>query len=124
MEFNQLITTNADFLKISALKLTSDTADAKDLIQETLYKALTNRENYNLGTNIRTWLYKIMRNIFIHNSRKIAKQNVVCNYSENDLLLCESQLSAVNVAESRLKIQEIQTAVYHLPATFRYPFLL
>ncbi|MEP6594833.1 MAG: RNA polymerase sigma factor [Ginsengibacter sp.] len=123
-ELNQVITHHADFLKPFAINLTSDTEAAKDLLQETLYKALANKEKYNIRTNIKTWLYTIMRNIFLNERRKTAKQNVVCNYSENDFLLCNGQEPVINIAESRLKLKEIQTAVYNLPAISRKSFLL
>ena len=55
LEFNQLLLQNADFLKPFAVNLTRDTEAANDLYQETLYKALANREKYNVGTNIMAW---------------------------------------------------------------------
>jgi DNA-directed RNA polymerase specialized sigma24 family protein len=42
-----------------------DSEEAKDLFQETLYRAIANKDKYNVGTNIKAWLYTIMRNIFI-----------------------------------------------------------
>ena len=65
-EFNQLLVSQADFLKPFAINLTRDTEAANDLYQETLYKALANQEKYNTGTNIKAWLFTIMRNIFIN----------------------------------------------------------
>ena len=70
LEFDQLLTSNADFLKPFAFTLTRDNESAKDLIQETLYRALSNKEKYNVGTNIKAWMYTIMRNIFINDYRK------------------------------------------------------
>ena len=57
---------NAEFLKPFAITLTRDSEEAKDLFQETLYRALANEDKYNIGTNIKAWLYTIMRNIFIN----------------------------------------------------------
>ena len=70
LEFNQLLVTNAEFLKPFAITLTRDSEAAKDLFQETLYRAIANKEKYNVGTNIKAWLYTIMRNIFINNYRR------------------------------------------------------
>src|SRR3984885_12272795 len=123
-EFNQLITNNTDFLKPFAFKLTSDNEDAKDLLQETIYRALVNKEKYNFGTNIRAWLYTIMRNIFINDYRKKAKQNTVSDNSENDFLLNHNQLAIANTAESELRMKEIQASIYRLPSIFKNPFLL
>ena len=74
LEFNQLLVSNAEFLKPFAVTLTRDSETAKDLFQETLYRAISNRDKYNVGTNIKAWLYTIMRNIFINNYRRRAKQ--------------------------------------------------
>ena len=67
IEFNQLLVNNAEFLKPFAITLTRDTEDAKDLFQETIFRALANKDKYNVGTNVKAWLYTIMRNIFINN---------------------------------------------------------
>ena len=73
------------------ITLTRDNEVAKDLLQETMYRALANKEKYNVGTNIKAWLYTIMRNIFINNYRKKSKQNTVFDYSQNDFLLNHQQ---------------------------------
>jgi len=123
IEFNKLITGNDDTLKLFAIKLTRDNEDAKDLLQETLYKALTYKEKINFDANTKFRLLAIMRNIFVNDYRREVNQHEVFDYSENDSL-SNTQLSVVNIAESRLKIQEIQASIYHLPAVFRNPFLL
>ncbi|WP_462222682.1 RNA polymerase sigma factor [Ferruginibacter sp.] len=124
IEFNQIIINNAEYLKPFAITLTRDNETAKDLIQETMYRALANREKYNVGTNIKAWLYTIMRNIFINDYRRKAKQNTILDNSINEFLLNSNQLSIANTAESNLKIKEIHQAVHHLPDIFRNPFML
>lgn len=124
IEFNQLLLGNTEFLKPFAFKLTSDNEAAKDLLQETIYRALANKEKYNFGTNIKAWLYTIMRNIFINDYRKKAKQSVVLDNSENEFLLNYNQLTISNTAESKLKLKEINTSIYRLPGIFKKPFLL
>ena len=74
-EFNELLLNNAGPLRPFAISLTNDHEVAKDLFQETLYKALANRDKYSTGTNIKAWLFTIMRNIFINDYRRRAKQN-------------------------------------------------
>lgn len=77
LEFNQMLLNNTEFLKPFAITLTRDTEAAKDLVQETMYRALANKDKYNVGTNIKAWLYTIMRNIFINNYRRKAKQSTI-----------------------------------------------
>jgi RNA polymerase sigma factor (sigma-70 family) len=124
IEFDQIVINNADYLKPFAITLTRDNETAKDLLQETMFRAFANREKYNAGTNIKAWLYTIMRNIFINDYRRKSKQNTVLDNSINDFLINSNQLSVTNAAESNLKMKEIQQAVYQLPDIFRNPFML
>ncbi len=124
VEFNQMLLTNTDFLKPFAYTLTRDNETAKDLLQETMYRALSNKDKYNVGTNIKAWLYTIMRNIFINNYRRRVKQNTIFDSTPNDFLLNYQQATVANEAETSLKMKEIQTAIYGLPEIFKNPFLL
>ena len=123
-EFDQVLVQNADFLKPFAINLTRDTEAANDLYQETLYKALANHEKYNAGTNIKAWLFTIMRNIFINDYRRKAKQKTIFDNSPNDFLLNLKQVSVNNAAESGLRMKEITTAIHELPEIFKTPFQL
>ena len=124
VEFNQTLLRNADYLKPFAITLTRDAETAKDLLQETLYRALANKEKYNVGTNIKAWLYTIMRNIFINDYRRRAKQNTIFDATPNDFLLDHNQGATANAAETSLRLKDIQAAVYQLPEIFRNPFML
>ena len=124
LEFNQLLVSNAEFLKPFASTLTKDSEAAKDLFQETLYRALANKDKYNVGTNIKAWLYTIMRNIFINNYRRKVKQNTIFDTTPNEFLLNHNQVIIPNAAEGNLRIKDIQMAIHKLPEIFRNPFLL
>ncbi len=124
LEFNQVLINNADYLKPFAITLTRDTETAKDLLQETMYRALANREKYNSGTNVKAWLYTIMRNIFINDYRRRTKQNTIFDSSPNDFLLDHNQPRIANTAESVLVMKDVQAAIHQLPQIFRDPFLL
>lgn len=124
LEFNEMLLTNADFLKPFAINLTRDTEEANDLYQETLYKALANKEKYNAGTNIKAWLFTIMRNIFINNYRRKAKQKTIFDSTPNDYLINLKQVTVSNAAESDMQVKEIKKAIRDLPEIFKTPFLL
>ncbi len=124
VEFNQMLVNNAEFLKPFAITLTRDQEAAKDLFQETLYRALANRDKYNVGTNIKAWLYTIMRNIFINNYRRKVKQNTIFDSTPNDFLLNQNQAVVANAAEVNLRLKDIQEAIHNLPGIFKNPFLL
>jgi RNA polymerase sigma-70 factor (ECF subfamily) len=124
VEFNQMLVNNTDFLKPFAFTLTRDNETAKDLLQETMFRALANKDKYNVGTNIKAWLYTIMRNIFINNYRRRVKQNTIFDSTPNDFFLNYQQATVSNDAERTLKMKEIQSAVHNLPEIFKNPFML
>ena len=123
-EFNVLLLSNAGPLKPFAVSLTHDKETAKDLFQETLYKALANHDKYSTGTNIKAWLFTIMRNIFINDYRRKAKQRTIFDNGANETLINPRKIVVSNEAESWLGLKEIDKAIYRLPHIFRIPFLL
>jgi RNA polymerase sigma factor (sigma-70 family) len=124
IEFNQMLLSNADYLKPFAVTLTRDNDVARDLLQETIYRALSNQDKYKAGTNIKAWLYTIMRNIFINDYRKKNRQNVIFDNTNNDFFLNYNQQTIANAAEANLKIKDIMAAIHSLPDIFRNPFNL
>lgn len=123
-EFNDLLLSNASPLKPFAVSLTHDQEIAKDLFQETLYKALANQDKYSTGTNIKAWLFTIMRNIFINEYRRKAKQKIMFDNSGNDRLVNLSNVVVRNAGENSLQLQEINRAIYQIPQILKVPFLL
>src|ERR1700748_479060 len=88
--FNEMLISNSDFLQPVAVSLTHDAEEAKDLIQETMYRALANKDKYQTGTNIKAWLYTIMRNIFINNYRRKKKFTKVTSDVPQDYFLYQT----------------------------------
>jgi RNA polymerase sigma-70 factor (ECF subfamily) len=123
-DFNEMLLNNADYLKPFAFTLTRDNETAKDLMQETLFRALANKDKYNVGTNIKAWMYTIMRNIFINDYRKKSRQNTMFDNTPNDFLLNHNQTAVANAAEVTLKLKDIQAAIHDLPEIFKHPFVL
>jgi RNA polymerase sigma-70 factor (ECF subfamily) len=124
INFTQLLLHNAEFLRPFAITLTRDSEEAKDLFQETLYRALVNEDKYSIGTNVKAWLYTIMRNIFINSYRKKSKQNIVADASANEFLLNSAKTTTANDAIASLSMQEIHKAINNLPEIFKIPFTL
>lgn len=124
VEFNKMLLSNAEFLKPFAVTLTHDTEAAKDLLQETMFRALANQDKYHVGTNIKAWLYTIMRNIFINNYRRKAKQSTIFDSTPNEYLLNLNQGAISNEAVAGINLKEVQKAIHNLPEIFRNPFLL
>jgi RNA polymerase sigma-70 factor (ECF subfamily) len=122
--FNQSLITNAEFLMPFAYTLTHDHEDAKDLFQETVFKALANKDKYSMGTNISAWLYTIMRNVFINDYRRKSKQRIMFDSTPNDFFINSTKAITVNNAIQSINIKEIQSAIINLPDIFKDPFLL
>jgi len=59
-----------DQLYAAAMRMTKNPADAADLVQETFVKAYTAFGQFQQGTNLKAWLYRIQTNTFINNYRK------------------------------------------------------
>ncbi|WP_323825359.1 RNA polymerase sigma factor, partial [Pseudomonas aeruginosa] len=81
-----------------------------DLYQETLFRALANKDKYNVGTNIKAWLYTIMRNIFINNYRRKAKQATIFDSTPNEFLLSVNKGVVANDAVATLNLKEVKQA--------------
>jgi RNA polymerase sigma factor (sigma-70 family) len=124
IEFNQMLVNNTEFLKPFALTLTRDHEKARDLFQETCYKALRNKDKYSVGTNIKAWLYTIMRNIFINDYRKNSKRSLVLDGTPNDFFLDNQQMAIPDSAYTMMSTKEINLAITQLPEIFRQPFIL
>lgn len=62
-----------------AMKFCKDEQDAKDLLQDTYSKAWVSRDQFTPGTNLRAWLYTILRNTFINGYRREQKRHEILN---------------------------------------------
>ena len=124
IEFNEILLHNADYLKPFAFTLTRDNEKAKDLVQETMFRALANKDKYHVGTNIKAWIYTIMRNIFINDYRKKSRQQVISDNTENDYFINSGQLAIQNSAERNLQMKDIMAQVNKLPEIFKQPFVM
>jgi len=63
-------------------RLTLDRDDAKDLVQDTYFKAFRFMESFQKGTNAKAWLFRILKNSFINDYRKKSKEPGKVDYQE------------------------------------------
>ncbi|MBI4559854.1 MAG: sigma-70 family RNA polymerase sigma factor [Candidatus Hydrogenedentes bacterium] len=73
-EFEQLVLEHCDLLYTVALRLTHNPADAEDLVQNTLVKAMRFHHRFKKGTYIKAWLLTILRNTFINDYRQRSRR--------------------------------------------------
>lgn len=123
-EIDTLITATTEDLKLFALKFTNHKESAEDLVQDTIYKALANKQRFSTNSNMRAWLYTIMRNIFINDyRRKETYQSVLLKcYGKSDVVHVD--LENKNIFPVELEVKEIKQKIHTLPIVFKECFLL
>lgn len=122
IEFNTEVLNLSRPLKYFALNLTSNDEDAQDLLQETLLKAISNRHRFAEKTNLKAWLYTIMKNIFINNYRRAVKTNTIVDNTKDLYFLNIPQQSNSHAPESRYSEREILKKIESLQEEYRIPF--
>jgi len=122
IEFNHHLTTLESSLEKFALSLTSNREDARDLVQETYLKALTFRHKFTDSTNLKAWVYTIMKNSFINNYRRRVRQKTTFDNTQDLYYLNNTGHSEDYSPASRLSAKEIQAHIDSLRDEFRVPF--
>ena len=123
LEFNYSLNQLSPSLKSNAMRLTRDHEDANDLIQETLFKALTNRDKFSDGTNLKAWMFTIMKNTFITNYQRMMRRNTFIDSTDNFHFINTSK-SIENQAYSKFTMKDINEAIDKVSSIYKDPFLL
>lgn len=124
IEFNTQISQLYGTLELFTSKFTRDKEDSEDLIQETILKALANRDKFSANTNLKGWLYTIMRNTFINKYRKQRFQNTYHDDTENQFHLNKVDNYTFSNPGSNYEYKELMQRVENLPAQYGDPFLM
>ena len=125
-----------DSLYRTALRMTRNPSDAEDLVQETYLRAYRFRHQFEEGTNLKAWLFKILTNAFLslqrHRSREPAL-TALEELPENDLFLYQ-QLRGLNAGQQsrsaedevfqHLRDDDVKAALESLPPQYRMVVLL
>ena len=125
-EFSSSIVNLSSNLRPFAIKLTQDVEAADDLVQETMYRALTNQEKFRDGTNLKAWLYTIMKNIFINGYRRRTKHKTIIDTTDNLFFLNSTHAGAITVnrSEANFMMEDITKAIANLSDDYRVPFMM
>jgi RNA polymerase sigma-70 factor, ECF subfamily len=124
LEFNHSFAKVNSPLLNFAYNLTKNMEDARDLYQDTAFRALTNRDKFKPGTNFKAWLFTIMKNIFINNYRRKAKTNTIIDTSDNLFFLNSGSVTIDNDAGRNILITEIMSIITSLDDSLRIPFMM
>lgn len=106
-----------------AYNLTKNEEDAKDLYQETAFRAMTNRDKFRPGTNLKAWLFTIMKNIFINNYRKKVKKNTIIDQTDNLYFINSGSIAISNKAGQNIMMQELNKMISSLDDSIKIPFI-
>ena len=89
-EFEQLVMQHLDLMRAVALNLTRNPVEAQDLTQEAVVRALRFHDKFKQGTYIKAWLLTILRNTFINEYRRKARQPEMVELSGNEPARCSA----------------------------------
>jgi RNA polymerase sigma-70 factor, ECF subfamily len=129
-EFEAEAYPHKDILFNFALRTTGDKDDAHDLLQETFMKAFRFWDKYEKGTNIRAWLFRIMKNSYINRYRKETREPGMVDYDdvENFYDLIRDDSTDSNDLQkkmySNMLSDEVTEALQSLPEDFRTVVIL
>ena len=98
-EFQAKVTQEESPLKNYAIKLTHDQMEAEDLVQDTMLKAFINEDKFSSGTNLKGWLYTMMKNIFINKYRRAMKSKIFNDTTEDQYYLNSAASNRGNEGE-------------------------
>jgi RNA polymerase sigma-70 factor (ECF subfamily) len=122
IEFNEQLLSYQNPLKYFALKLTADNEDAEDLLQETFLKALKYKDKFQEKTNLKAWLYTIMKNTFINNYRRAVRKRTIIDNTADDFFVNSTKQRSPISPESEYNYKEIIKTVEELNDECRIPF--
>jgi RNA polymerase sigma-70 factor (ECF subfamily) len=116
-----------DQLYSAAMRLTHNPQDAEDLVQDTFAKAYASFHQYQDGTNLKAWMYRILTNTFINSYRKKQReplQSDADGVEDWQLVRAEAHTSrglrsAETEALDHLPDSDVKKALQELPSDFR-----
>ena len=115
----------------AAYRLTRNASDAEDLVQETFLRAYRGFHQFEPGTNLKAWLYRILMNTFINSYRKrqrepqtISEDEVEDWYLYSKMTDRSAEASAEASVIDALPDEDVQAALDSLPEQFRTAVLL
>jgi RNA polymerase sigma-70 factor (ECF subfamily) len=131
-EFERAALPFVDSLYNTAYRMTRNPEDAEDLVQETYLKAYKYRDKFEEGTNLKAWLFKILKNTFINSYRKKQQAPPQSDFAEIEEAF-ENQVSEDAAGQMKnpedellehVLDEDVQRALDSLPADYRMVVLL
>lgn len=124
LEFSYSLNKLSSSLRPFALKLTRDMDDANDLLQDTMVKAFTNKDKFTEGTNLKAWLYTIMKNTFITNYQRMVRRGTFVDTTDNLHYINSGDILVENGAYGDFTMDDIYSAIEKLEDVYKIPFMM
>lgn len=122
LEFNSRLLGMQSKLHRFAMTLTSDREKAPDLVQDTILKALINKDQFVEFTNFKNWVYTIMKNTYINNYRRNVRRNAIIDGTQDLNYVVQVNDRGPYSPESVYSAAEIETTIDEMSDEFRIPF--
>ena len=120
--FEQALTEQRDVLCRYAYLLTTDNNKADDLVQETFYKALKYRNRFQSNSNLKAWLFTIMKNTFINDYRRQGRINSVIDADAHEFVV--NNRKSDDNPERNFRLKEVNNMINSLDPAYKVPFLM
>ncbi|HNX65740.1 MAG TPA: RNA polymerase sigma factor [Bacteroidales bacterium] len=121
-EFSSSIISLKGNLQKYAMSLTLDRDNALDLVQDTYLKAIQNQDKFIDETNLKAWVFTIMKNTFINNYRRKIRENTMMDGTQELYYINLPSDKGTISPESSYAENEINKAVNSLESEYREPF--
>lgn len=122
IEFNHRIASLKDTLELFTRRFTKDQEESEDLIQDTVLKALTYRDKFKQNTNLKGWLYTIMRNTFINNYRKAQRAKTTHDDTKELYYLNVADTHTFNSPDTSYEYDDILNCMNDVKSDLLVPF--
>lgn len=125
LEFESCLSNATTSLRPIAMRFTKDSEESNDLIQRTLMKAWVNKHRFNPSTNLKAWLYTIMKNTFLSDYRKNKRHQTFIDSTDTHFYINSFSNSGGTLStDANLDVKEIYQTISALPDQLRLPFEL
>ena len=103
-------------------RFTIDRDECRDLVQDTMLKALIHRDKFRENTNLKGWLFTIMRNTFINNYRRNKRKHTVRGQAKEHAFSGVEDEHTFNKPQENMEFKEIWTNINKLRNELQLPF--
>ena len=105
-----------------ALAYTRDEDDAADLVQDTFMKAFRFSAKFEMGSNVRAWLFTILKNTFLNHYYKVKRKNEMIQQEEDLTSIQLVPSASFNGGAAKFMMEDIQKSLNALPEDCRFCF--